>query len=105
MNAPDRANFEEASRADARACAQSGLAAVARALNHCGREDVAHRYTDAVQSRFHALAVELVGLIEHGAIEANPAHGHYLKVQAARCDKSLQALIRKASRKTPIRGR
>jgi len=103
MNAPDRESFEDASRADARACAQGGIAALARAFNHCGRDDVAHRYTDAVQSRFLELAAELVGLVEHGAIESNPAHGLYLKARAARTDPALLALIRMASRKTPIR--
>lgn len=105
MNTTPPPSFEGASRADARACAQDGIAALARAFNHCSRADVAHRYTDAVQSRFHALAVELVGLVEHGAIEPNPAHAQHLKAQAARGDKALQAVIRNASRKTPIRGR
>lgn len=105
MNTTPPAGFDEASRADARACAQDGIAYLARAFNHCGRGDLAHRYTDDVQSRFSAIAVELVELVEHGAIEANPAHGQYLKARAASGDNTLRALIRKASRKTPIRGR
>lgn len=105
MSMTPPASFEAASRADARACAQHGIAALARAVNHCGREDAAYRYADEVQARFFALASELVGLVEHGAIEPNPAHTLHLKAQAARSDKTLQAVIRKASRKTPIRGR
>lgn len=105
MNTTPPTSFEVASRADARACAQDGLATLARAFNHCDRADVAHRYADDVQARFFALATELVGLIEHGAIEQNPAHALHLKARAARGDKALQAVIRGASRKTPIRGR
>lgn len=105
MNTTQPPSFEDTSRAEARSCAQCGLAALARAFNHCDRADVAHRYTDAVQSRFHALAVELVGLVEHGAIEVNPAHAQHLKARGARGDTTLQAVIRRASRKTPIRGR
>lgn len=105
MNAPDRASFEEAIRAHARACARDGVATLARAFNHCARDDVAYRYTDAVQSRFVELTTELVGLVEHGAIESNPAHGLYLKALAARGDRALQVVIHKASRKTPIRDR
>lgn len=105
MHTTPPAGFDDASRADARACAQDGLAALARAFNHCGRDDVAYRYSAAVQSRFDALAVELVGLVEHGTIEVNPAHALHLKARAARTDKTLQAVIRRASRKTPIRGR
>ena len=104
MNTTPPPSFEDASRADARACAQGGLAALARAFNHCDRADMAHRYANAVQSRFHALAVELVGLVEHGAIELNPAHAQHLKARAARGDKTLQAVIKRASRKAPIRG-
>lgn len=105
MNTPEKTNLEEENRADARACAQGGIAALARAFNHCGRDDVAYRYTDEVQSRFLDLAAELVRLVEHGDIEDNPAHGMYLQGQAARSDKALQAVIRRACNKTPIRGR
>lgn len=105
MNMTPPVGFDDASRADARPCAQAGIAALARAFNHCGRDDVEYRYSDAVQSRFHALAAELVGLVEHGAIEVNPAHALHLKARAARSDKTLQAVMRRASRKTPIRGR
>lgn len=105
MSTTPPASFEAASRADARACAQHGIAALARAFNHCDREDVAYRYADDVQARFFALATELVALVEHGTIEPNPAHALHLKAQAARGDNRLQAVIRRASRKTPIRGR
>lgn len=105
MNTTPPAGFDDASRADARASAQNGLAALARAFNHCDQADVAHRYADHVQARFFALATELVALVEHGTIEVNPAHALHLKARAARTDKTLQAVIRRASRKTPIRGR
>lgn len=105
MNTTPPAGFDDASRADARASAQHGLAALARAFNHCDLAEVAHRYADDVQARFFALATELVALVEHGTIEVNPAHALHLKARAARGDKTLQAVIRRASRKTPIRGR
>lgn len=105
MNTTPPPSFEDASREDARACSKGGLANLARAFNHCDRVDVAYRYTDEVQSRFRKLAVELVWLLEHGAIEVNPAHAQHVKARAARNDKALQAVIRRASRKTPIRSR
>lgn len=97
--------FEAASRGDARELAQDGLAAMARAFNHCGRPELAYRYASEVQARFEALAVELVHLVECGEIEPNPAHRGHLRAMAARHDKTLQTVIRKASRKTPIRSR
>jgi hypothetical protein len=103
MSGPTQASFEGLSRANARACAQDGIAALARAFNHCGNSELAHRYTDAVQSRFLELAMDLVQLVESGEIESNPAHRLYLRAVAARGDESLQAMIRKASQKTPIR--
>lgn len=105
MSGPTQVGFEYASRAEAREVAHYAIAAVARAFNHCGAVEVPYRYSDAVQSRFQALAAELVRLVEHGANEPNPEHGLYLKARAARSDPALQALIRKASRKTPIRSR
>ena len=105
MNTTPKASFDDASRADARSCAQDGLAALARALNHCGRPELAYRYASEVQARFEALAVELVHLVECGEIEPNPAHRGHLLAMAARTDKTLQTVIRKASRKTAIRGK
>lgn len=104
MYEPEQENFQQISRAEARACARDGIAALAYAFNHCGRDGVAYRYTDDVQSRFLDLAAELVQLVEHGDIEDNPAHGMYLQGQAARSDKALQAVIRRACNKTRIRG-
>jgi hypothetical protein len=98
-------DFTEKSRIEARGHAREGIASLALAFNHCGRNEVAHRYADAVQSQFLELAAELIRLIEYGDIETNPAHGLYLQAQGARSDKALQAVIRKASRKTPIRTR
>jgi hypothetical protein len=82
-------------RDDARAHAQAGIALLARAFNHCGRGELAHRYTDEVQSRFIELATELVALVECGAVESNPAHGPYLMGKAARENEPLQALLHK----------
>ncbi len=104
MSDTTRKSFEDASRDEARGLARDGLAAMARALNHCGRPELAYRYTSEVQSRFEALAVELVHLVEFGEVESNPAHRGHLQAVAARTDETLQALIRKASRKTPILG-
>lgn len=98
-------SFEATSRADAREIAQDGLAAMARAFNHSGRPELAYRYGSEVQARFEALAVELVHLVEYGEIEPNPAHRGHLRAMAARTDKTLQTVIRKASRKTAIRGK
>lgn len=105
MNEPEEQDFQQISRADARAFARDGIAALARAFNHCGRDDVVHRYTDDVQSRFLDLAAEVVQLVEHGDIEVNAAHGMHLQSRDARNDEALQALIRRASQKAPIRGR
>lgn len=105
MNTTPKASFDDASRADARSCAQDGLAALARAFNHCGRPELAYRYTSEVQSRFEALAVEMVRLIECGEVEHNPSYRGHLLAMAARTDKTLQTVIRKASRKTVIRGK
>lgn len=85
-------------RDEARAYAQDGLAYLARAFNHCGVDDLAHRYSDAVQARFLELATELVALVERGAIEPNTAHGLHLLRRAARENEPLQSLIRKAER-------
>ncbi|MFC7433583.1 hypothetical protein ACFQNJ_03565 [Hydrogenophaga bisanensis] len=105
MNGMTPTHFELASRANARALAQEGVACLAMAFNHLERADVAHRYSDAVQSRFRELATELVRLVELGEIEANPAHALHLKVRAAHGDEALQAVIRRVSRKTPVKGR
>ena len=92
-------------RSQARASAQAGIALLAQAFNHCGNEKLPHRFTADAQARFAELATELVMLVENGDMEANPSHGFYLKAMAARNDGPLQALIRKASKKTPIRAR
>lgn len=94
---------DEACRTEARDLAQTGMAYLARAFNHCGTAALAHRYTDEVQRRFEELAVEIVGLVENGAIEANPAHAQHLRALAARNDHAVQSVIRRASRKTRIR--
>lgn len=97
MKRQEQSSFEDSSRANARACAQDGLAALARAFNHCESDDLAHRYSDYVQARFFELATELVALVESGAIEPNPTHERYLMGKAARENEPLQRLIRKAS--------
>lgn len=89
---------QERRRNEARASARDGLAALARAFNHCDNGELAYRYAADVQARFVELATELVVLVESGAIEPNPAHGRYLMFKAARDNATLQSLIRKAVR-------
>lgn len=96
-------DHQERSRSEARDLAQTGMSYLARAFNHCGTAALAHRYTDEVQRRFEELAVEIVRLVENGAIEANPAHAQHMRAMAARNDCAVQAVIRRASRKTRIR--
>jgi len=95
----------EQHRGQARASAQAGIALLAQAFNHCGNEKLPHRFTTDAKARFLELATELVMLVESGGIEANPSHDLHLKAVAARNDGPLQALIRKASKKTPIRAK
>ena len=101
----DSRGYVDQHRAQARASAQAGIALLAQAFNHCGNEKLPHRFSTDVQARFAELATELVMLVERGDIEANPAHGLYRKALAARNDGALQALIREASKKAPIRAR
>jgi hypothetical protein len=79
------------------------MAAFAQAFNHCDEDYHAHRYAPEVQERFFELALELVALVESGRIEHNPRHSQHLLAQAARTDAPLQALLKRASRKSPIR--
>lgn len=89
---------QERSRNEARASARDGCAALARAFNHCDNGELAYRYANDVQARFVELAIELVVLVESGAIEPNPGHKRYLMGKAARNNEPLQSLIRKAER-------
>lgn len=105
MKRQEQTSFSDSSRANARACAKDGLAALARAFNHCGSDDLAYSYVDEVQSRFLELATELVALVERGAIEPNPAHGLHLLRRAARENEPLQLFIRNAARSAGGRAR
>ena len=97
------ARFEADSRRHARACASAGIAAFAQAFNHCDEDWHPHKYAPDVQERFREIGLELVALVESGCIEPNPNHRQYLRAQEAKQDKTLQALFKRAGRKTPIR--
>lgn len=84
---------------------RNAIEALAMVFNPCDFERIPHRYTKVAQEKFIRLAAELRILIEKEEIEPNPAHALYLKAQAARRDPGVQALIKRASRKTPIRAR
>lgn len=87
---------EERSRESAHQIARDGVALLARAFNHLDANEVPYRYEKDVQARFFELGIELVRLIEHGAIEPNPAHVQYLQLQAARADASVQRVLQEA---------
>lgn len=94
----------EAYRPQAERDLRQGVCAIGIALNLenlCG--NLPYRFDDASRARALALLAELWRLFEDGTIESNPAHVEWLRAKAAREDPALQALIRKASRKTPIR--
>jgi hypothetical protein len=98
-------DFERASRQYARKCAELGFAALAQAFNHCDCDYHPHRYAPDVQERFRELMLEIVGLVESGRIEPNAGHADYLRAQEAKKDATLQAVLKRAGRKTPIRRR
>jgi hypothetical protein len=62
-----------------------------------------HVFEPEVQDRFRDLCIELVALVESGEIQRNPRHADYLRAQAAKCDTTLQAVLKRVSRKAPIR--
>jgi hypothetical protein len=94
----------ERSRGEAHEAAAHGMGALARAFNHCENHMLPYRYADHVQAEFFELSVKIARLIEHGDIEPNPAHEQYRRAVAAKSDKRLQAVLRRASKRTPIRG-
>lgn len=90
-------NFQvDRSRETAHQVARDGVALLARAFNHLNADEVPYRYANGVQGRFLEIGIELVRLIEHGAIEPNPAHVQYLQLQAARADASVQRVLQEA---------
>lgn len=93
------------SRASAHALARDGVALLARAFNHLSADEVPYRYAKDVQARFYEIGIELARLIEHGDIESNPAHVLYRRAVAAKSDATLQAVIRKASKRRARRPR
>lgn len=82
---------------------RAGLMCFVQAFSVGDAPNMKYRYTEAVKSRFAELAAELMQLVTCGGREVNPAYGEYLLSQKAKKDQAVQALIRKASRKTPIR--
>lgn len=97
------ADFEIESRQLAKACGRVGREAFARAFNAKGHPEHEWRYSAEVIERFEELCEELVHLVADGEMERNPAHAAYAAARDARKNPALQALIRKASSKTPIR--
>ena len=95
--------FENESRKGAHSCARMGVAAFAQAFNHFDEGHHPYRYAPEVQERFLDIARELYSLVERGRIECNPNHEQFLIAQEATQNKTLQALYRRASRKTPIK--
>lgn len=95
---------EQRSRETAHQVARDGVALLTRAFNHLDANEVPYRYAKDVQARFFEIGIELVRLIEHGAIEPNPAHVLYRRAIAAKSDATLQAVIRKASKRRPKNG-
>lgn len=93
----------EKDREHALACYRAGIVALAQAFNPTNIDWLPHRYDKETRAQFIQLARELEKLVMDGAIEPNPAHSNYLRAQAARRDPGVQALIKRASRKTPIR--
>jgi len=80
-----------------------GLASFAKAFNFLDEDQIPFRRPQWVKQRFRELAIELVELVEHAPIEPNLHHEHHLQMLAARNDIAVQALIRRASKKTPMR--
>jgi hypothetical protein len=66
-------------------------------------DNLPYRFDDASRTRAMGLLAELWRLFEAGTIEPNPSQRESLRVRAARVDPAVQALIRRASKKTPIR--
>lgn len=90
-------------RNQAHAHAADGIAMLARAFNRFDAEEVAYRYTSAVQDEFFRLSVQIAQLIEHGPLEPNPAHDLYRRAVEARSDKTLQAILIKAGNSRRLR--
>lgn len=91
-------------RLQAHKLAAEGVALIARALNHCSRQEEQYRYTEAVQARFFDLGAEVARLVEHGDIEVNPAHELYRRAVQAKSDKTLQQVLQRAVKRRGKRG-
>ena len=83
--------------------ARDGLMCFVKAFNVGDVPGMKYRFSNDVQDRFVELAAELMTLVTCGGREVNPAYLQYLAGQKAKRDHAVQALIRRASRKTPIR--
>jgi len=62
-------------------------------------------YGDDSQRELVELLARVLIVIERGEIEVNPRHAAWRKAQDAKNDPAVRALLRRASRKTPIRGK
>lgn len=64
----------------------------------------AYRFDGSVRARAMRALIDLTALYDHGRIEPHPEHPDNQRAQAARADAVLQAVIRRASDRAPIRG-
>lgn len=78
--------------------ARDAVACLARAVNRFSTQEIPYRYSPDVHDKMLRLSVEIARLIEHGDIEPNPANALYKRAVAARSDKTLQTLLRQASK-------
>lgn len=102
MSAFDGDDFRE----EAEEIFRTGFWVVGRAFNiQDAAPDLPYRFDSSSRNKAMSLLVQLVELMRAGAIEPNPLHAGWKHAQAARSDPTIQALIRRASKKTPIRAR
>lgn len=64
----------------------------------------AYRFDGSVRARAMRALIDLTSLYDHARIEPHPEHPASQRAQAARDDVAVQAVIRRASDRAPIRG-
>ncbi len=85
-------------REQAHELARDGVAYLAKAMNLFSAPESPFRYSKDVHDKMFRLGVEIARLIEYGDIEPNPEHEVYRRALAAKRDKTLQAVLRQASK-------
>ena len=98
-------DFERSSRKDGWPCIGAGFVAMSLAFNTESKPEWRWRFSADVRDRVNELCAELEELFVTGDIEVNPAHAAYALAQDARNNPALQSLIRRASKRTPIRAK